>query len=271
MNNSWHFFRSSGALLSVVLACAISACAPGNQAIKPSNNSANDFSETPQREQAMVHAQLGSAYFKHGQMAIAKDEFERSASIDPNFDAPMTGLGLVYSTLGMNDKAEASFKKAISINPGNSETHNNYGAFLCSIGKVKESIPEFKTALSNPLYQTPEMAWMNAGDCSVKMGDYKQADSFYSKIIDKDPFNWGAYLKVGGIKYQAGEYKKAYDISNILVKNVDPATPEILAFSIKAADAVGDKDASASYEMLLINQFPSSREAKSIMVGKRSQ
>lgn len=255
---------------SLVLACTLAACVPLHmQAVNPKNEDATKFSDSAQRSRAAIHAQLGSTYFKHGQMAIAKDEFERSASIDPNYDAAYSGLGLVYSALGINDKAELNMKKALQLDPENSENHNNYGAFLCSNGKFKESVVEFKKALANPLYQTPDLALMNAGDCSFKAGDRAGAESFLGQAIDRDPMNWTAHVRLGEIKLKKGELNQARNIAKMIMKNMDPPSPEALAFAIKTAKASGNEDDAASYEMFLSNHYPESREAKALITDAK--
>ena len=68
-------------------------------------------------------------------------------------------------------KAEADFQKALKIAPRNPDVNNNYGWFLCNIGQPRQSIQYFLNALKDPLYDTPDVAYANAGACAMKAGD----------------------------------------------------------------------------------------------------
>ena len=65
-----------------------------------------------------------------------------------------------------NAVAGSSFERAPrSSRPNDPDINNNYGWFLCQTGREKESINYFVAALKNPLYTTPENAYVNAGVC----------------------------------------------------------------------------------------------------------
>ena len=74
--------------------------------------------------------------------------------------------GLVHAQLKENAKAEEDFRRALKIAPKNPEVNNNYGWFLCESVKPRQSIQYFLNALKDPLYETPEVAYANAGVCA---------------------------------------------------------------------------------------------------------
>ena len=61
--------------------------------------------------------------------------------------------GLVYATIGELPKAEASFSRALELGPNDSEARQNWGWYLCTHGRAKESIAEFEVAIRDPLYR----------------------------------------------------------------------------------------------------------------------
>jgi type IV pilus assembly protein PilF len=70
--------------------------------------------------------------------------------------APAYGmLGLVYSELRDDAKAERNFQRAIEINPQDPEVRNNFGWFLCQRGREPQSLGQFELAVNNPFYRTP--------------------------------------------------------------------------------------------------------------------
>ena len=87
--------------------------------------------------------------------------------LDPNNAKTYNIYGLVYTVLGENAKAEQNFQRALALAPQDSEIRQNWGWYLCTHGRARESIPEFERAIRNPLYKTPEIALINAGRCSA--------------------------------------------------------------------------------------------------------
>ncbi|HEY0905741.1 MAG TPA: tetratricopeptide repeat protein, partial [Methylophilus sp.] len=118
-------------------------------------------------ESARVHTELGAEYFRLQRYEVALEEFNTAIEKSPSYALAHNGLGLVYSVLGDAGKAETAFVRAIQLEPGNSESHNNYGRFLCDQRRFDASIKEFMLAVKNPLYKTPQVAYYNAGVCAL--------------------------------------------------------------------------------------------------------
>lgn len=75
------------------------------------------------------------------------------------------------------------------------EINNNYGWYLCQTGRVKESIEYFQRALRNPLYQTPEIAYLNVGACHVRnSGELDLAEDYIRKTLRFSPDNFRLYF-----------------------------------------------------------------------------
>ena len=70
---------------------------------------------------------------------------------------------MLYQQLGDDNKAEENFKRALAINNVDSSTLNNYGNFLCKLGRLSEAENAFLKAAENPLYDDPEIAITNVG------------------------------------------------------------------------------------------------------------
>lgn len=217
--------------------------------------------ESSERHRARIHTDLGAGYYAQRQMAVALEEFSTAIQIDPGYAQAHNGLGLVYSTLREDDKAEASFRRALQLDSGNSESHNNYGTFLCSRNRVDESIKEFLAALKNPLYPTPESAWMNAGICAMKKGDDKNAETYLQNALQAQPGLRNANYQLASLYFQRGDYALANKYIQQTLQGNDP-TPDMVLLGLRIARAVGDRNAEASLGMLLRNKFPNSVQAK---------
>ncbi|OIR12339.1 TPR repeat-containing protein YrrB [mine drainage metagenome] len=218
------------------------------------------------RERARAHADLGAVYYQQKQLEIALDEYTEASKIDPSFGLAYNGLGLVRAALGQDDMAEANFKKALQLNPNSSESHNNYGSFLCGRNRIDESLKEFMAAVNNPLYETPAMAYTNAGICALRKNDSVDAETYLQKALRIDPLSSVAAYQLALIQFKRNDVVTAKKtLQNVLL--VQPG-PEMLWLAIQIERAVGAKDAEASYSLELRSKYPDSEQTKSLLSGR---
>jgi len=222
--------------------------------------------EVSPQERANLHAELGAGYYERGQMDIALQELKEAAALDPNNPRIYNYFGLVYAMLGENAQAEQNFRRALSLAPQDSDIRHNWGWFLCSTGRARESIPEFELALRNPLYRTPEVALVNAGRCSMSYGDNAAAESFFRRAQALAPNNVGANYGLALIAYRAGRQDEATSLLKRLMQQPTP-NAEVLYLGMCIDRRGGDKVGEASYAAQLRSRFPDSAETKAIATG----
>jgi type IV pilus assembly protein PilF len=247
--------------LIAVVCVSLSAC----ETLKPSGN--EEYGESKLSARARSHTDLGAAYYQQNKLEVALDEFNHAIHIDPNYGQAYNGLGLVYATLGEDAQADASFKKAIEVQPNNSESHNNYGSFLCARKRYDESIGHFLAAVKNPLYSTPNLAYANAGICSARKNDLKNAEIYLNKALQIEPLTHSAATQLAEIQFKRGDATTAQKtLQNALIAS---PSPETLWLGIKIARALGDKDSEASYALQLRQQYPSSEQTRMLLSGQK--
>ena len=222
--------------------------------------------ESNARESARIHTELGAGYFAQRNIPVALEEFTEATHIDPTYPMAYTGLGLVYASLKEDEKAEANFKKALQLDPGSSESHNNYGTFLCSRNRIDESITHFLEAVKNPLYPTPEAAYLNAGVCALKKPDVINAENYLRKALQIQPLLHPAAYQLASIQFGRGQFEQAR--SSLQYALADNPSPEVLWLAIRTERKLGGKDAEASYALELRRKYPSSNEAKELQAGR---
>ena len=212
---------------------------------------------------AEVNAQLGNAYLAQGRLDIAKAKFEKALEQDPDLPAAHAGYGLLLGRLGQNKQAEHHFSKALREDPNNPDILNNYGTFLCGQNRIDEAEKQFLAALKDPLYKTPEYAYTNAGRCSMKLHDYERAETYFNRALQINPKFPDALYQMAVLYNTKGNPRLAY----AYLQKFDEYgihNPETLWLGIGLARYVGDRDTQASFELLLKNQFPDSRQAAAL-------
>jgi type IV pilus assembly protein PilF len=242
-------------LLVILIALVLAACAAKGVRTGEDSNS---------RHRAKLHTELAAAYYSQGQMAIALEEFTKATELDTSYAPAYTGLGLVHAALKQDAKAESNFKRALQLDPENSEAHNNYGTFLCVRNRVDEAISEFMTAVKNPLYATPESAYLNAGICALKKKDIRNAETYFQNALRVEPNMRAASYQLAQLYFGKGEHLQARAHLEQAMKNIDP-TPEMLWLGVRNERILGGKDAEASYRLLLRRKYPNSDETKAML------
>ena len=246
------------------LTLLLSGCATSGQNSSGSNS--NIYNETALTERARAHVDLGAAYLQQGKYEIALSEFNEATQIDPSYAPAYNGLGLVYATLGEDAKADVSYKKSIELQPRSSESHNNYGSFLCSRKRYDESITHFLEAVKNPLYSTPSLAYANAGICSARKNDINNAEIYLNKALQIEPLTHSAATQLAEIQFKRGDATTAKQtLQNALVAS---PSAETLWLGIKIERALGDKDSVSSYALQLRQKYPNSEQTRMLLSGK---
>ncbi len=217
---------------------------------------------------AMVHTELAGLYYERGQYGVALEEIEQALQADRGFAQAYSVRGLVHMALREDNEAEADFRKSLNIDKNDSDTHNNFGWFLCQRGREKESIPHFMAALKNPLYQTPGLAFLNAGLCSRKIGNNKDAEEFLNKALQVQPGMPQALLAMAEMSFAGGDHAAAKRYFAAYSQNADNLTAEQLWLAVRIERKAGDRNSEASYGMQLRKRFPDARETQLLLRGE---
>lgn len=218
------------------------------------------------RTRAKLHTELASLYFQDGNMAVALDELRIALDADAGYAPAYNVRGLVRLYLREMSLAEADFKQALRIADSDPEINNNYGWFLCQIGREKESITYFRRAIANSLYQTPERAYLNAGLCSQKAGDLVSAEDFFQKTLRFTPENPQALLQLASLNYKRGNDEAARKLLLTALRVVDP-NAEMLWLALRLERRMGDSSAEKNYAIQLRRKFPGSPEYQEFLKG----
>lgn len=217
---------------------------------------------------AKIHTELAAVYYGQLQYGLALDELKYALSMDSKY-APAYGVrGLVYMSLLEDRKAEADFERSLDIDGTDSGTRNNFGWFLCQRGREKESMVQFMEAVKNPLYATPEKAYLNAGLCLKKLGKINEAEMFLKKALALQPRMTEALLGMAEVSFVRADYAGAKSYFLRLSRLGADFSASDLLLAARVERKLGDKNAEASYKLQLRKRFPDSREAQLMLSGE---
>lgn len=209
---------------------------------------------------ATANLNLGIEYMRAGNMELALERLKRALEADPGYYGTHNALGLLYQRLGETGLAERHFKRSIALNPSDSGSKNNYGLFLCQNNRFAEAEKIFLAAVANPLYETPEVAYTNAGTCALMNKQAEAAENYFRQALSINAELPSALIQMAQISYDRDNYLNARGYLQ-RYQSVAKHTAASLLLGIKIERELGDRNAVASYELLLKNNFGDSVEA----------
>lgn len=220
-------------------------------------------------EGARVHTELAQQYLANNDLEDALTKVNRAFQFDPNYVPAHTVAAVIYERINDLPNAELHYRKAQSLAPDKGDTNNNLGWFLCNReGKAAEAQPYFQKAVADPFYQTPSLAWTNAGICEGKAQNLAGADADFRKAIQIDPQNAGALYQLANVLYLQNDAFRARAFIQRFEALGQPSAASLkLGHDIEAR--LGNKDAALNYSRRLQSQFPDSEQAHALEATAR--
>ena len=257
-------------LLAITVALtSLAGCAVTKESdsqLEPASSSG--WEDSAERVRARVHTELASLYLEIGNLAVALEEARIALRSDANFGPAHNVAGLVYGALNEDRLAEESFRRAVKLNPNDSDANHNYGQFLCQRKREEEAIRYFLSAVRNPLYQTPDRSYVNAGVCARRRGDTAGAQGYFLLALKTRPAQPQALYQMADLSYARGSYEEARGYLGRLTQ-ASQATPEALWLGVRIERKLGDRNIEESYATQLRRNFPNSREARALISGQQ--
>ncbi len=246
---------SSVKMLGLILAGCLAAC---------SHNS--DFKKASPEVTAATNMQLAIEYMKLGKLAASRDFIERALSENPGSPDVQMTAGLVYERLNDMPKAERAYSAGYRLGKGDPDIQNNYAGYLCRTGKAIAGEKLFAEVARNPLYQTPEVALVNAGVCVRGTGDVVDAERYFNRALAIRPNMPEALLQLGNIAFDRGDAAQAREVVQRYLA-VNAPTSEVLWLGFRAERKLGDATAAAGFARRVQVEFPNSEQAQMMRSG----
>lgn len=241
--------------LALAFALALAACA-GNQ--RPN-------AQTPDAA-AMTNAQIALEYMKLDKLATAREFAEKALAQDSGNATVQVAAGLVYERLGELSKAQHALAAAARIGRTDPNIQNTYAGFLCRTHKAAEGEKLFMKVVRDPLYQTPEVAYVNAGVCVRTTGNNIAAERYFRQALTIHPKMPEAMLQLGELLLDRGDTTDARQTVQLYLA-VNASSPDILWLGLRTERKAGDDIAAASYAQRLQQEFPTSEQARMMQSG----
>lgn len=245
--------RRKLALALLILALGLNAC--GAAPTKKTSGKA--------RSAAEVHVALGQRYMQQGKLEIALEKLEKALKFDSSYVDAHTVIAVLYERINDPRKASEHYKRAVELAPRNGATNNNYGAFLCRIGKLDEAQQRFAAAVADPFYKTPDIAYTNAGTCLVQANSLDRAEQDFRKALETNPNNGEALFHLAGLLFKKNDFLRA----RAFLQRFDAlgvANPDALLLGHGIETSLGNTREANEYARRLRSEFPDSPQLQKL-------
>ncbi len=219
--------------------------------------------ESADVQASKYNIQLGTAYLKQGNLALAKEKLERALKQNPKDPDVHTSLGLLYDRTGESKLADKHFREALRLAPDKPDVSNNYAIYLCKNGRVDEGVSRFLVVASNRYYRTPEVALTNAGVCLRGAKRLDEAEQKFAGAIKARPNYSEATVQLASLHLEREEVPQAKKVVDTYLNAFKP-DPDVLLSAVNVARAAKDKMSEEKYTRALRLEFPDSAQARAL-------
>lgn len=237
-------------LLALLLVFSVVAC----------SSSGGSKDESSDRKAAETNTSLGQAYMGREQYEIALEKLKRAVANDKTYAPAHTLLAILYERLGETELAEKEYREAVKYDPDDGDVNNNYGTFLCRVGKAEKAEPYFMKAVKDPFYETPQVAYANAGNCSLDRGDLDKAEVYLRQSLEYEGNYAAALLPMAELSFRQGSFLRARAFLQ-RYEAVGTLNEESLLLGYRIESELGDTKSANRYRTELLERFPGSSEA----------
>jgi len=254
--------------LLLVLGLASVACSHDPQIMQPSPSSTTPHvSDKPgqsKEDAAKIWVQLGQHYLELGKLELAKEDLLKALKFDPKSIDAHTVLATLYDRVGDHASAEQYYREAADLAPTSATVNNNYGLYLCKVGKFELAQKRFDIAKSDGFSKEPDLVYLNSGTCVLLAnGPADIAESDFRRAIELNPNNGQALFQLASVLYKKNDYFKA----RAYVQRFDAlgqANPDALLLARNIEVKLGNAEAARDYAQRLHDQFPDSAQTHSL-------
>jgi len=223
----------------------------------------------PQPDRASeINLELGIDYLRKGNLTQAKEKIDRSVSQNPRNAKAQMAAGLLYDRLGEAKKADGHFDRAISLDSKDPDIANNYAAFLCRNDRFERGEKFALQAATNPLYKTPEVAFLNAGNCARGGNNLPRAEENYRNALRVRPRFAPALFAMAEIENQQQDYLSSRAFLQRFMELGRPS-PQSLWLCVRTERALSNASAASACAARLKNEYPSAAETKELLETER--
>ena len=239
----------------IITITGLSACSSKQEVVIDRKVSEPDLVQA-----SALNVQLALGYIERDQLNVAQEKLNKAIEQNPDNVDAYTSLAYLKRKVDEFEAAEDYYLEALEIKPNDPNIHNSYGSLLCQMGRYDDALEEIKRAYEDPFYESPYLAYANAGTCLLDKGEYEQAEKMLRKALRDQPNYAGALISMAEIGIKTEKYMMARAYIQRYHAIARPSA-ESLWLQVQSEKALGAQDHYLKYARKLLKDFPDSDEA----------
>lgn len=212
---------------------------------------------------AEINTRLGFGYIERGDYQTALEKFQTALNHDSDHVPAHLGAALIYEQIGDSTRSGQHYRRAVRLAPNDGGTLNSYGVYLCRQGEYEQAEQQFLAAVRDPFYDTPQVAWANAGTCARRNGDLETANQHLRRALDIDPEYSEPLYHLAEVYYQQGEAFRARAFLQRFEAAADPE-PGALLLGYRIEHKLDNHGDASEYARRLEREFPESSQTREL-------
>jgi type IV pilus assembly protein PilF len=205
--------------------------------------------------QGTAYLDLGVAYLQQGKPRSALQALRKAKRRNSGNARVHNALGLTYQQLSFVERARSAFERAVELAPDDPQVRNNYGAFLANRGDFAASARQFRKALNNPVYSTPETAYYNLGWIARRQGRPGEAEQRLRTALKLRPDYAQARLSLARVLAEQDRLAPArQELARLLERHPDLNAGHLLAGEL--ALEAGNREAARRHLQKVVDHSP---------------
>lgn len=212
---------------------------------------------------ARTRIALALQYLKTGNNSQAKYNLERAADFAPDLPEVHYSLAYYYQQVDEPDLADKAYQRALKIAPNDPNTLNNYGVFLCGIGKYDRAAEELLKAIAVPSYIRVAESYENLALCAIEFDDFENAEKYLKSALNHSSQRPSSMISLAGLYYAKSDLHKAEEVIE-KYESTGRVTPRALMLSYLIQQRMGHIEKAETTAAIILQTYPGSVEAKAI-------
>ena len=163
----------------------------------------------PEPMRAEDKVRLAESYFRAGRMADALSVLREAIDERPDNTMLHSAYGQYSFLAGRYDDAENALHRALEIDPHLTDAHNWLGVTYAELRRYDEAEMEYRTALQDPAYPSPQLVYMNLGLLFGAQGRDKEAIENLREAVGIDPKFYKAHYELAQALERTSRFEEA--------------------------------------------------------------
>jgi len=163
---------------------------------------------------SICHGNLGVFFSNHGQLELAKAEFERVQALRPDQVKVHQHLGYTYAMLGDSRRALEHFEIFFARYPNDVEGLNNFSAALLNGGRPNEAIEHLQRAIK--IKPTHVLSHINLGFAYADLRRPSEALTTFRQAVALQYDSPQAWFGLARVYFEAGQPQASHTAWGIL-------------------------------------------------------